>query len=125
MIRRLKQLLTFINDTKSYFYPGLILFFFLFLLNNYINFSVTYMGNKSDAVVDFIYEHYLFETLIVFIKIMFVYLITGIVFSIIFYRACEELKKRMNYFKGRFSPLLLTVTALCFYYFILLFGLLG
>ncbi|MCU0822326.1 MAG: sulfatase [Spirochaetes bacterium] len=96
MIKIVKQTYAFIKRIKAYFYPGLALFLIMFIFSNYINFSSSYMGTKVDSIIEIIYKEYLFNIILIIIKILFVYLVAGCVLSAAFYRASLELKKRLN-----------------------------
>lgn len=67
-------------------YPSLagpLLFFILFLYGLANNMSISYLGNRSEAVEDFILENFLFDIILIILKVLSVYLIMGLILGLV------------------------------------------
>ena len=105
-----------IKNILKYISPicGSIILFLLFFLYGIINnLSFSYMGNTSDEAVSYLLSHFLGVIILFIIKLLFIYILLGIIFGLISLFVINTIRNKNMSFK--FAVLLNGVLSLILY----------
>ena len=115
---KIKVITKILRDKKQYFIPGVIIFSALFAVSTWLNFDMSYMGNRSERITEIVFNNFRHIILFQLIKILCVYLVIGIITNIIFYGALSVLRKLYNILEKSYTIFVCTILMLLAHVFL-------
>ncbi|MCX7679499.1 MAG: sulfatase-like hydrolase/transferase [Spirochaetes bacterium] len=115
LIHTSKKIIKGLYEIRKRWIPGVVVFFILFLCSNIMNFSLSYMGNTSEEVVQQIVQRFWWKIIYYTLKIFCAYLLIGGIIGALMSISLDAIASRWLFLREEWQRILVNVLLIVFF----------